>query len=70
MKNQKKVKLKILYGKLFDSEWQDKTFSTEMDAVEWCRRNYEKIFCINDYRTSGQLLPHFEILDAINGVSR
>ena len=61
------IKLKVMYGNLFNTEWQTKTFKDEMSAMEWCRRNATKIGCINDYRTGFKLIPHFEILDAING---
>lgn len=62
------IKVRILYGKLFASEWQDKTFKDENAAIEWCRRNHEKIGCINDYRTNHQQISHFEIMDALRGV--
>ena len=61
------IKIKVLYGKSFDSEWQDKTFQDETKAIEWCRKNYAKIACINDYRTVYQPISHFEIMDAIRG---
>lgn len=64
------IKIKVLYGSLFDSEWQTKTFKDETSCMEWCRRNSEKIACINDYRTKFQPISHFEIMDAINGKVR
>ena len=65
------IKIKVNFGtNIFNATWQDKTFKTEMDAVEWCRRNYAKIWIINDYQTLGQPIPHFEIMDAIRGIAR
>ena len=65
------IKIKVLFGKdVFNATWQDKTFKDEMAAVEWCRRNSLSIWCINDFRTQGRPVPHFEIMDAINGVAR
>ena len=56
------IKIKVLFGNTFcNSTWQDKSFKTEIDAVEWCRRNYTKIWCINDCYTRGQLLHHVDI---------
>lgn len=63
------IKIKVLYGTMFDSEWQKKTFNDETSCIEWCRKNSEKIGCINDYRTGFQPISHFEIMDAINGKS-
>lgn len=62
------IKLKILYGKLFNTEWQTKTFKDETSAIEWCRKNSSKIGCINNYRTGFQSISHFEIMDAIRGI--
>jgi len=63
------LKLKVLYGSsALDTEWQDKSFKDENAAIEWCRRNYAKIACVNDYRTFFQQVSHFEIMDAIRGV--
>ena len=61
-------KVKILYGKGADSSWQEKSFKDDMAAIEWCRRNYEKIVMINDYRTFNQQISHFEIMDALRGI--
>lgn len=61
------VKVKVLFGELFNTTWQDKTFKDETQCIEWCRRNYAKIGCINDYRTGFKPINHFEIKDAING---
>lgn len=47
---------------------QEKSFVDEIKCIEWCRRNHEKIGCINNYRTSGRHVSHFEIMDAIRGV--
>lgn len=54
---------------MFHTEWQNKTFNDETSCIEWCRKNSEKIGCINDYRTGFQPISHFEIMDAINGKS-
>ena len=63
------IKIKVLYGRLFYCEWQKKTFKDETSCIEWCRKNSEKIGCINDYRTGFRSISHFEIRDAINGKS-
>lgn len=63
------IKINVLYGKLFDAEWQKKTFKDETSCMEWCRKNSENIGCINDYRTGYRPIGHFEIMDAINGKS-
>ena len=63
------VKMRILYGQAFDTEWQDKSFKDENQAIEWCRKNAAKIVCINDYRTFNQPVSHFEIMDAIRGIA-
>ncbi len=63
------IKIEVLYGSLFDSQWQTKTFKDETSCMEWCRRNSEKIGRINDYRTGFQPISHFEIIDAIRGKS-
>lgn len=62
------IKVKVMYGELFNTNWQDKSFQDETAAIEWCRRNWKKIGCINDYRTNFQQLSHFEIMDALRGV--
>lgn len=62
------IKLRIMYGELFNTEWQEKSFKDEITAIGWCRRNYKKIGCINDYRTNFQPISHFDIMDAIRGV--
>ena len=46
------------------------SFKDEMSCIEWCRRNHSKIGAINDYRTFGESISHFEIMDAINGKTR
>lgn len=56
-----KVKIKVLYG----TEWQDKTFKSEDSAIEWCRRNYDKIARINDTYTYYAMTSHFDIARAI-----
>jgi hypothetical protein len=52
------------------SEWQEKTFKDEMTCIEWCRRNHSKIGAINEYRTFGEPVFLFEIMDAIRGKAR
>lgn len=61
------IKLKVMFGELFNTEWQTKSFEDETKAIEWCRRNYKKIGCINNYRTGFQPISHFDIMDAIKG---
>ena len=63
------IKIKVMYGTLFNTEWQDKTFKDETSCIEWCRRNSNKIGCINDYRTGFKPIGHFEIMDAIRGIA-
>lgn len=64
------IKVKILYGQPFNMSWQDKSFKDETAAIEWCKRNYEKIGCINDYRTGFQQISQFGVMDALKGVTR
>lgn len=52
------------FGLLKDPE--EKSFKSVDDCIAWCRRNAKKIFSINDKRTFGQPVSHFDILDAIN----
>ena len=71
----KGLKIKVNYypngfGLMHPSEWQEKTFKDVTSCMEWCRRNYSKIGAINEYRTLGQPISHFEIMDAINGKAR
>ena len=61
------IKVKVLYGELLNTSWQDKSFKDENAAIEWCRKNYRNIGCINDYRTGFEPISHFEIMDALNG---
>lgn len=49
----------------FNYDRQTKNFQDEMKAIEWCRRNHDKIQCINGTRTFGKLLSHFAIMDCI-----
>lgn len=63
------VKIKVLFGEVMNCSWQDKTFKDETSCIEWCRKNAKKIACINDYRTGFAPISHFEIMDAIRGVS-
>ena len=62
------IKIIVMFGELGNCTWQDKTFKDETACIEWCRRNYQKIGCINDYRTGFKPISHFEIIDAIKGV--
>lgn len=64
------IELNILYGKPFDTTWQKKSFKDETSAVQWCRKNHEKIGCINDYRTFFAQVSHFDIMDAIRGKAK
>lgn len=69
------LKIKVDYypngfGLMRSSEQQTKTFKDEMSCIEWCRRNHSKIGVINEYRTFGEPLTHFEIMDAIKGKVR
>lgn len=57
------------FGILKPNSWQEKSFADEMKVIEWCRKNASKIGCINDYRTFGEKVSHFEIMDAIRGIS-
>ncbi len=63
------IRIKVLYGSLFNTTWQDKTFKDETACIEWCRKNHAKIGCINDYRTTFQPISHFDIRDAIRGIA-
>ncbi len=62
------IKIKVKYGEFMHSEWQTKSFNDEFAAMEWCRKNYNKIQCINDYRTFYQPISHFDVKSAIEGV--
>lgn len=65
-----KIKLKVKFGKsIFNSSWQDKTFADFDSAIIWCRRNSDKIFCINDFRTFGKPISHWDVMAAIGGLS-
>ena len=71
----KKVKLKVWFfkdgfGIMKPNEWQKKSFKDGYAAMEWCRRNSAKIGCLNDFRTFGEPISHFDVLGAINGVKR
>jgi len=48
---------------------QTKTFRDEMDCIAWVRSHSKDIVCINDVCTYGQILNHFDIVNAIRGVS-
>ena len=63
------IKIKVLYGSLFNTTWQDKTFKDETACIEWCWKNYEKIGCINDYRTTFRPISRSDIRDAIRGIA-
>lgn len=63
----KEVSFFILWGNLYDSTSQKKTFKSEICALEWCMRNYKNIVRIGDFWTNCQKLSHFEIIAAIRG---
>ena len=64
-----KIKISVHFGiSPFSSTWQDKSFNDIESAIMWCRKNYKKIWCINDFRTFGRPISHFDVMDAINGV--
>lgn len=46
---------------------QEKTFENDAAAIEWCRRNYRSINKINNYKTRGMRVSHWDLMDAING---
>lgn len=72
MKNKIKITVNFYpeqFGIMKPNSWQEKTFKDEASCMEWCRRNSKKIGCINDYRTFGQPISHFDIMNAIRGVS-
>lgn len=48
-----------------NNDVQKKSFKDEKAAMEWCRRNYKKIFRINDRLTLFEPISHFDIIDAI-----
>ena len=54
----------------FFKEPQEKMFASIDDCIMWCRKNYKKIHSINDFRTFGEPISHFDVMDAINGVNR
>lgn len=62
------VKITVMYGKPFETTWQEKSFKDKNACVEWCRRNSEKIGCINNYRTGFRPISHYDVEDAIRGV--
>lgn len=62
------IKIKVMYGEWFNTTWQNKSFKDEMACIEWCRRNYAKIGCINDYRTCFEPISHFDVMNALRGV--
>ena len=59
-----KIKLNIM----FNYNWQEKSFKDLESAIMWCKRNYKNISCINDFRTFGQPISHFDVMMAIDGV--
>lgn len=48
---------------------QTKTFRDETDCIAWVRSHSKDIVCINDVCTYGQILNHFDIVNAIRGTS-
>ena len=65
-----KIKISVDFGTLGSSTWQDKSFKDIESAIMWCRKNYQKIWCINDFRTFGQPISHWDVMDALHGVER
>lgn len=63
------VKITVLFGDFLNTTYQEKTFKDEEACIEWCRRNHQKIGCINDYRTGFRPVSHFEIIGAIRGAT-
>ena len=54
----------------FFKEPQEKVFENERSCLAWCQKNYAKIFSINNYRTFGEPIAHYDFIYAINGVER
>ena len=67
MANENRITVEILYGSFSDHSWQKKSFKNMTSAIEWIRKNYEKIGCINEYRTDFMPVNHFDIVNAILG---
>lgn len=44
---------------------QEKSFKSEMAALEWCRKNWRNIFSINFHDTNCEQVTHFDLLDYI-----
>lgn len=63
------IKVNIQYGEFPNTTLQTKSFKDENAAIEWCRRNYKKIFSINDYRTFFQPISHFDVIHGLRGVA-
>lgn len=51
------------------SNIQTKKFKDETAAIEWIRKNCEKIVSINGIATYGVELTHFEIVDCLHGIT-
>ena len=73
-KNNNKIKVTIWYfpegfGIMKPNSYQEKTFPDFDRLMIWVKKNYANIGAINDYRTFGQPIPHFEVMAALNGVS-
>lgn len=61
-----KVEVDILWGRnIIQSDWQKKAFKDSTAALEFCRKHYDHILCINSFRTAGQPVSHFDIMCAI-----
>ncbi len=61
-----KFKIKVVFAS--SPEEQLKTFKDEESAMEWCRRNYEKIVAINGIITDGKLVNHYELKNIFNNL--
>ena len=75
-----KIKIMVVFYKRDDkmldfengtfTEPQEKTFNDIDSCFSWCMKNHAKLFSINDFRTFGESISHFDIMDAINGMER
>lgn len=54
------------FGLMRPHSLQKKKFANSHMLIEWCMKNYEKIFSVNDYRTLGQPISRSELLCAIS----
>ena len=58
------------FGVMKPNSYQEKTFKNFESLVTWCRNNYQKIGALNDWRTFGQSINHFDIMAALEGKSQ